>query len=292
GFMVDQRGIEAAEGFLHLFEGWVIFGACVAILFLMAIAMQRLSPNPKPLADTIDLEFDGLGAQAARVTTHVPSAALIAGALMTTAVSTAWVAAPQPETVRLERSPFAVFPRTLGDWSGNNAYLEPDIEAVLGADDYYSAFYHRDGDETGVDLFIAYYHKLTEGEGIHSPEVCIPTAGWEIAGMEVEVVEIPGSGWPPFPVNRAIIEKGLNQQLVYFWFEQRGRRLTNDYAAKAYTILDSLSMGRTDGALVRVITPILEGEGEASAEARLQALLTDALPVLPQFIPDETAQIR
>ncbi|MEO1603608.1 MAG: exosortase C-terminal domain/associated protein EpsI, partial [Pseudomonadota bacterium] len=185
GFMVDQRGIEAAEGFLHLFEGWVIFGACVAILFLMAIAMQRLSPNPKPLADTIDLEFDGLGAQAARVTTHVPSAALIAGALMTTAVSTAWVAAPQPETVRLERSPFAVFPRTLGDWSGNNAYLEPDIEAVLGADDYYSAFYHRDGDETGVDLFIAYYHKLTEGEGIHSPEVCIPTAGWEIAGMEV-----------------------------------------------------------------------------------------------------------
>ena len=60
GVLVNSYGIEHAEGFLHFFEGWVIFVACIGILFLMAIALQRLTPNPKPLAETIDLDFDGL----------------------------------------------------------------------------------------------------------------------------------------------------------------------------------------------------------------------------------------
>ena len=70
GILVNSYGIEHAEGFLHFFEGWVIFGACVGILFLMAIALQRLTPNPKPLADTIDLDFTALPRRRARMPRH------------------------------------------------------------------------------------------------------------------------------------------------------------------------------------------------------------------------------
>lgn len=292
GFMVDRQGIEAAEGFLHLFEGWVIFGCCVFMLFLLAIIMQRFSPNPKPLADTIDLDFDGLGQQAMRVGTHVVSAALIAATVMTFTVSAAWTFYPRPERVEVLRDPFALFPRNLGEWQGTTSRLDPDIETVLGADDYYSAFYKKPGEKLGVDFFSAYYHKLTEGQGIHSPEVCIPTAGWEMAKLKSTEIFIEGSGWPRFPVNRAIIEKGLSQQLVYFWFEQRGRRLTNDYAAKAYTVWDSLAKGRTDGALVRVITPIAPGEKIETSEARLQNFLKEALPKLGDYIPGDNLALR
>jgi EpsI family protein len=82
-----------------------------------------------------------------------------------------------------------------------------------------------------------------------------------------------------------VIQQGLNKQLVYYWFENRGRRLTNDFVAKFYTVADSMTMGRTDGALVRVITPI-GPEGEAAAEARLQRFLTDAIDRLPRFVPE------
>lgn len=285
GFMVDQRGIEAAEGFLHLFEGWVIFLSCVFLLFVLAIIMQRLSPNPKPLADTIDIEFNGLGHQAGRISTHVVSAALIAATLLTASVSAAWVFVPRAERVEVSRDPFVLFPVNLNEWEGQINRLEPDIEAVLGADDYYSAYYQKPDAPAGVDFFSAYYHKLTEGQGIHSPEVCIPTAGWEMAKIEQKEINIERSGWAPFSVNRAVIEKGLSQQLVYFWFEQRGRRLTNDYVAKAYTVLDGVTKGRTDGALVRVITPILSGEKMETTDARLQDFLNEALPELGRYIP-------
>jgi EpsI family protein len=93
------------------------------------------------------------------------------------------------------------------------------------------------------------------------------------------------------PVNRAVIQKGLERQLVYYWFDQAGRRLASDYAAKVWLVWDAYDRGRTDGALVRLITPITQGEDDAAADARLQSLMGDILPELPQFIsaaPDKT----
>ncbi len=86
------------------------------------------------------------------------------------------------------------------------------------------------------------------------------------------------------PVNRAIIQKGLSRQLVYYWFDQAGRRLASDYAAKFALIFDALDTGRTDGALVRFITPINAGEPIETADARLLAMIGETMPVLPQFI--------
>jgi exosortase D (VPLPA-CTERM-specific) len=284
GVLVNSYGIGQAEGFLHFFEGWVIFGACVAILFGMAIVLQWLTPQPKPLSETIDLDIDGLGAQFARLGHIAPSRGLMTAALVSLAVVAAFVLAPAPARVEVERDPFLLFPRDLGGWSGIPEPLTPDIEAVLGADDYINATYAAPGESGFVNLFAAFYDKQTEGDGIHSPEVCLPVGGWEVFSIDQVAVSMPGTVYGDFQVNRAVIQKGLSRQLVYYWFEQRGKRMTSDYLAKGSVVWDSLTMGRTDGALIRFVTAI-DGT-EAEADARMQRFMALALDRLPRFVPE------
>lgn len=290
GVLVDRYGIAQAEGFLHFFEGWVIFLACIGILFLMAIALQRLTPDPRPLSEAIDLDTGGLAPILGRVAAIRPSRALAAAAALTLAASGAWVAAQTArEAVAVDREPFALFPRRVEGWAGSTARLEPEVEAVLGASDYLNTTYTPVGAGAGagsyVNLFVAFYDRQTEGSGIHSPEVCLPVGGWEIFSLEPYPVDLASTPYGRFEVNRAVIQKGLSQQLVYYWFEQRGQRMTNDFAAKMAVLWDGLTEGRTDGALVRVVTPIVPGEAPGAADARLQAFLTEALPPLPRFVP-------
>jgi EpsI family protein len=187
--------------------------------------------------------------------------------------------------VEVAREPLGIFPRQLGDWSGTTGMLDPDIERILAADDYLAAYFRSPAATEGVDFFVAYYHSQTDGTGIHSPEVCLPAGGWEIFSLNRTEIDLPETRFGTFPLNRAVIQKGLEQQLVYYWFEGRGRRLTNDFVAKFHTVADGATIGRSDGALVRVITPI-GADGEAAADARLQTFLAEALDHLPRFVPE------
>jgi len=285
GVLVNSYGIEHAEGFLHYFEGWVIFGACIAILFLMAVALQRLTTDPKPLSEAIDLDTTGFGAIAARLTGIRASRGLMAGAILTLAVSAGWAMQQSNESAPLDRDPFALYPRQLGEWSGTFSMLDPQIERVLGATDYLAASYRNPAEPEPVELFMAFYDKQTEGDGLHSPEVCLPAGGWEIFSFETVPVDMSGTGYGTFDVNRAVIQKGLSEQLVYYWFEQRGKRMTNDFKAKMSVVYDSLTIDRTDGAIVRYITPIRQNEPEGAADERLQRLMWESLPKLPRFVP-------
>lgn len=286
GLLVDRYGVGQAEGFLHVFEGWVVFLSCLGVLVLLAKAMQRLVGDRRPLAAALDVDFSGLGAQLGRLRTLPASPALRATALLTLALALAWSLAPAREVAPPPRTAFAAFPLDLatpeGDWQGTPALLKPAIERILGADDYLSALYVNPAEAAPVDLFLSFYARQTAGNAVHSPEVCLPGAGWEIASLAVTPVEVAGQS---FAVNRAVIQKGAERQLVWYWFEGRGRRLTGDFAAKGFTLLDSLREGRSDGGLVRLITPIGEG-GQAAADARIARFLAAALPEFPRFIPD------
>ena len=288
GVLVDRYGIGQAEGFLHFFEGWVIFGACIVILFAMAVALQRLTPNPLPLGEAIDLDTGGLLPIMGRVTRVAASAALLLGAALTASASAAWVAADRLHDVpRIEREPFALFPSRIGDWIGAQTALDPEIEGVLDATDYLNATYQDIGGGAAayVNMFVAFYANQTEGSGIHSPEVCLPVGGWEVFSLEPYPVDMTEVGYGRFDVNRAVIQKGLSKQVVYYWFEQRGQRLTGDIAAKFSVVRDGILEGRTDGALVRFVTPLASGETEAAADARLQSFMRQALTKLPRFVP-------
>jgi exosortase D (VPLPA-CTERM-specific) len=292
GIIVDSHGIEHAEGFMHFFEGWVVFIICILLMMGLARLLQRLSRDRRSLAEVLDLDTTGLWNELARVR-HIRASSQWIGLSLIFALGAGAVAVLSSQTDgRVVREPFLLFPREVGGWQGvMNPDLSRDIADVLGADDYLSMNFSSLAHAAPTDLFIAWYEDQSQG-GIHSPEVCIPAGGWEMSAIETSeiTVNVRGQGLR-VPVNRAVIQKGLERQLVYYWFDQAGRRLASDYAAKVWLVWDAYDRGRTDGALVRLITPITQGEDDAAADARLQSLMGDILPELPQFIsaaPDKT----
>jgi len=285
GVLVSHYGIGQAEGFLHAFEGWIIFIACVIVLFIEAWLLQRLAAHPRPVRDIIDIDFDGILGPISKMGKLTASPALIASALTIFAAGAAWQLSAERSSVAVQRLDFNAFPTNIAGWRGTPANLEPDIERVLAADDYLLADYVRDSRTPGVNLFVSFYYTTTQGSGVHSPEVCIPSGGWEVSRWTQIPLSLGSTGSQSFSVNRAIIQKGTDRQLVYYWFDQRGHRLTNDYLAKLYTVWDSLISGRSDGALVRVVTPIAPGESDQLADLRLTEFLKSVLTVLPSYVP-------
>ncbi|MFV2001971.1 MAG: exosortase C-terminal domain/associated protein EpsI, partial [Paracoccaceae bacterium] len=285
GVLVDSYGIEQAEGFLHIFQGWVIFVFAVVLLFLLAVVLQRLSRDPKPLSETIDLDFEQFGSIMARTFRIKATAGLIGAAVLTLGVSTALVLAPDPQRIFVERNPFVLFPLNINGWNGSTAKLDDGVATILAADDYLNATFSSQSEEQYVNLFIAFYKDQTNGSGIHSPEVCLPVGGWEIFSFDTYNVDMSDTVYGQFDLNRAIIQKGTSQQLVYYWFEQQGKRVTGDVTAKMRVLINSVGGGRSDGALIRFVTPIKVTESVADADARILRFMRDSLPRIPRFVP-------
>lgn len=287
GVIVQYYGLDWLEGFSHFFEGWVIFIACILILFGLAWIMLFFQPRRMGLAEALDLDTDGLMEQLGRLRLTRASASMITAAILMLGVSLAWAALPERDTVAIQRDGFSLFPRQLGDWRQDGAprTLEASVARTLGADDYRAVQYVRRDDAVPVEFFSAWYADQTGGNSIHSPEVCLPGGGWEIAWLKR--VDMSGPlGWPePFMANRAIIQKGEVRMMVLYWFEQRGRKIAWDVAAKYYVMVDSIRTGRTDGAIVRMTTQIMPDESDADAEKRLIGITREALVYLPRFIP-------
>ncbi|MEM9735147.1 MAG: VPLPA-CTERM-specific exosortase XrtD [Pseudomonadota bacterium] len=285
GVMVNYYGIEHAEGFMHLFEGWVVFLLCILAMIGLSKLMQMVGRDHRSLAEALDVDTDGIGTQLARVGDVRASGAMIGGAL---AIGMGAVLATtlQPSAgERIIREPLLLFPMKLGEWSSYaRNTLDDHVAGVLAADDYLSAYFHSKEHDAPVDLFIAFYEDQSNG-GIHSPEACIPAGGWEMSDIQhTEVTVETVNGPETVPVNRAVIQNGVQKALVYYWFDQGGTRLTSTYAAKFYQLQQAYETGRTDGALVRFITPLEHGEPEEAGDARLQSMVAETLPLLPQYI--------
>ena len=288
GVLADRYGVEWLEGFTHFFEGWVIFLACILLLFLLAWVLLFFQPKKMGLAEALDLNTEGLGTQAARLRLTRASAAMITSAVVMLAVAVSWQSfAPTAGKVAVERSAFSAFPRQLGEWRQEGAAerLDAGITAVLGADDYHSVNFTKAGAAAPVSLFMAWYADQSKG-GVHSPEICLPGSGWEIAWLERSDMTQVMKWDTAFDINRAIIQKGETRMMVYYWFEQKGRKIAWDFAAKYWLMVDGIKTGRTDGALVRLTTPIRRGETDAAAEARLLEMLQGVMQPLPRFIPN------
>lgn len=209
GVIVNVLGLDYLEGFSHFFEGWVIFLVCILILFFLAWVLAKSRRDKVGLIEALDLDTDGLVTQAARLRLIRPSGALIAGAVLVTGLAIAWEATPEREFLQVERDPLVFFPTQIGEWNASQPVtLEADVERVLAADDYLSVALYSPEHAASVDRFIAWYKDQSSG-GVHSPEVCIPGAGWEIA--KLESIDAPtGTGAAvkeQGTLNRAIIQK-------------------------------------------------------------------------------------
>lgn len=286
GVIVQYYGIDWLEGFTHFFEGWVIFLSCILILFALARTMLFFNRKKLGLAEALDLEIHGLVTQASRIQFVKASGALILASNLTLVASLGWQLVPEHDNSVVARSSFDSFPKRIGHWQqvGSRKVLSSAIAKVLGADDYHSVTFYKNDVAAPVEFFSAWYFDQSRG-GIHSPEICLPGNGWEIAWLEQTELSSEFGWETPFWINRAIIQKGETRMMVYYWFDQKGRKIAWDVAAKYWLLIDAVRTGRTDGALVRLTTPILTNETDEEAEARLLDVLHATKPALKRFIP-------
>ena len=137
-----------------------------------------------------------------------------------------------------------------------------------------------------VNLYIAYYDEQQAGESAHSPRACIPGGGWKIQTLEEVNLEGVLYHGRSLKVNRLLIKQGDYSQLVYYWFNQRGRNMANEYLVKWYLFWDALNQHRTDGALIRLTTFLPPGQDIELADMRLKKFAAELVKHIDDYIPD------
>lgn len=293
GVMVEYWGIAMAEGFLHEFQGWAVFMVTAAIMMLEIVVLSRLGRNGKSwresfgsLRDPVPINIGGVGAASASTPASIPRPILGALLLLVAAAPAAWAFSAQTELTP-SRATFAEFPQQIGNWQGRRSPIEQVYLDVLMLDDYIMADYTQSGAaaQGAVNFYVAWYDSQRAGQSAHSPRSCLPGGGWDIRTIEqIDVASARVAG-QTLRVNRVLIENGANKQLVYYWFQQRGRIVTNEYLVKWYLFRDSLTRHRTDGALVRLMIAVPEGKSLEQAEMELQKFAGDVMPPLESHVP-------
>jgi exosortase D (VPLPA-CTERM-specific) len=285
GVTVEYWGVKMAEGVLHDFEGWVVFMASLLVLLGTALLLTRLRGVKGGLRDV--LVFDG-GAPAppAKATKlvqrHLPRPFVVAAALGATCAIMGF-AMPERSEAQPTRADFTSFPTDVDGWHGRRTTMEKVYLDALQLDDYLLADYARASTRVPVNLYVAWYDSQRNGRAAHSPRACLPGGGWVIKSLDQRVLTVDGK---PLRANRAVIELGRERQVVYYWFQQRGRDITNEYLAKWYIFWDALTRNRTDGALVRLAAPVPAGMDEARADSIVAQFAAAALPSLKSYIPE------
>lgn len=289
GVTVEHFGIAAAEGILHDFEGWIVFMGCIAVLLFEIWIFYMFSKRQAAFSSLFDLDF-GAGESVAPkqnrdIRNQLSAPSWLALVLLVAAIPFFHQLADRESFVP-ERVGYNEFPLRVNQWVGLEKSLDDDVLRILKLTDYYVANYKHPDHKYAVNFYSAWYAEQKKGERIHSPKTCLPGGGWEMEVFEeTEIEEITAFG-RPLKVNRVEMRMGEVQQLVYYWFQGRGRIITNEYLAKWYIFWDSVTQNRTDGGLMRLVTFVPEGTDIADADARLVEFLKDSFDTFPNHVPN------
>jgi exosortase D (VPLPA-CTERM-specific) len=291
GVLYRFWGAKVAEGFFHDFSGWLIFMFGLAILLGELWLLNRLSApaflpkepvrdavrEPLPNLDMTAKElFGGFGMRPGMPQSLAAAALLLATLLLFRGIDFR-------EKVPVSK-PLSLFPLEMGEWRGIPYPLEPGLLEALNLSDHLSVAF-QDPQGRGIDAYVAYNDSQSKGKSSHSPDSCLPGSGWVFRESGMAGIDYDAGGPRTIRVKRAVMEKDGARQIAYYWFPQRGRILTNMYQLKAYAFWDALTRQRTDGALVRLITPVYDSERIGDAEERLRRFARRFVPVLEEFLP-------
>lgn len=283
GFLAHHFGSEMAQGFYHSFAGWIVFVVAFAMLLGCGTLLGRFP--------------DGKAREAADAPVAPSSPARwpvpVALALMLATGAMLWSRGQAEATIA--RRPLAEVPLQLDGWSGRELPMDERVLDLLKLTDHAMRAYAPPASGAAgayegqlrqaaapVWLYVGYYGSQRTGATYHSPKNCLPGAGWTFKSSVTVEGALPGM--PQAAVNRVVIEKGFDKQLILYWYQDRGRTVASEYDAKAYLIWDAMTKNRTDGALVRVSTPVVGSEDDAYRHAL--AFLRAAWPPLREHLPD------
>jgi exosortase D (VPLPA-CTERM-specific) len=292
GMLVETYGQSAAEGFSHFFEGWVFFVASLGLLCAEMWVLARVgsAASRPPFAELIGHPSVELGRSVAMPAVRpreclASQAPLLAGGVMLLGAMLAAPTVAPREFPSPARQSLLEFPLQLGEWRGTFSAMERQYLDALQLDDYVLVDYVA-AEKAPVNVYVAFYESPKKGRSSHSPRQCIPGGGWEITSFEPMRLHEVSGGAGALEVNRVVIEKGRQKQIVYYWFKQRDRWMTSEYAVKFFLFWDSLTRHRADGALVRLVSGVNGGETETAVDARLQTVAGLVTPLLIRYVPD------
>ena len=214
-------------------------------------------------------------------------------------LATAFVLQSRGDTDRVPSSePLSHMPESFGTWTARDFPLDDATLEVLGKGDFLNRVYttprptdlaqnsplSRSAAQPPISLFIGYFATQRTGQTMHSPQHCLPGAGWTFDSQRyANIKDVNGKN---YKVGEYVISNGETKQFVIYWYQAHGRSVPNEYLAKLYMVTDAIRTNRTDGALVRVITPIMSDESLEAAEARATYFTQQMAPYLPRFIPN------
>jgi EpsI family protein len=187
--------------------------------------------------------------------------------------------------------PLSGLPTTIGTRTATEIPLNQETLDVLGKGDFLYRMYEGSPDapqtqdaSAPISLFIGYFATQRTGQSIHSPQNCLPGAGWTfLSSGQSEFTDRTGKS---YRVGDYLITDGKSSQEVLYWYQMHGRSIANDYKAKIYTLADSIEYGRTDAALVRIITGVQQGEEREQARSRALEFAKQITPLLPAYVPN------
>jgi exosortase D (VPLPA-CTERM-specific) len=285
GVTVENWGIQTAEGFLHEFQGWIVFMASAGLMLCEMAVLNRIGHERGTWRQLFGVEFPAPTPAEAPVRDRtLPRSFMVAVILLFVFGAMAGLLPRQAE-IHPQRVAFAEFPMSIDEWRGHRESLDGIYSDALQLDDYVLADYVNAAG-ADVNLYIAWYGSQRKGEAVHSPRSCLPGGGWQMREFAQRVLTTVVVDGRPLRVNRTLIELGNQRQLVYYWFQQRGRVITNEFAVKWYLFWDALTEHRTDGALVRVITPLPPTSSVEDADRRLTGLVSRIAADLPRYVPN------
>lgn len=268
-------GSGLAERFYHTVSGWLIFFIAFAFIFLVVWMLSRHSrdvdPKPDP-PNPIELS--------APCNTNLPNLAFYVTIpiLIGSMVVLNTLSHGEPVVIR---NSLTQFPLRIGNWSGSDTTIGESVLKVLRIKDYLSRIYLNNHSHNSLMLYIGYYPSQREGDTIHSPKNCLPGSGWEV--IHADFLTITRSG-EPIKINKYLVQKGTEQDLILYWYQSRGRVIASEYWSKIYLVVDAIGKNRTDGALVRISLPVIHSVDETTKQG--VDFIQSLLPVLSNFIPD------
>ncbi len=285
GILTYYYGRQATESAWHTVSGWLVYLVALLLLILTNLALQKALKVQSPKSEVQSLKSKVQSpkskVQSGKAGNLKPLYSLLAVLLVGGAFIN-WF--QQRGEAEITRKPLAEMPAKLGEWrqKGGEIRFDPQTESVLRTTDYTMREYISPDGGRIANLYVGYYASQRSGATYHSPQNCLPGAGWTM--NQPDSIEIKQSSGKTFTANKFIVENGVYKEVLIYWYQGRGRAEPSEYRDKINTVWDSVSRRRSDGAMVRVMTSVGGSETEATnAAIDLAARASDEISA---FVPD------
>jgi exosortase D (VPLPA-CTERM-specific) len=256
-------GREIATGTAHDVFGWITFFFGLVALIVVNEILRRLQHRIWGRA-SFSHELGSIAAST-KGTSNYQVLGIIA-VILVGGLFIHWL--DRRTEIPVDRIPLTQMPRKIGEWwmVGTDVRFNLATEDVLRATDYIMRDYYTVYGQK-ANLYIGYYDSQRTGATYHSPKNCLPGSGWQMTSGKTLTVQT-GAG-RSLEVKRYVVDRGDQRAMMVYWFQGRGRSTSSEYADKLYKIYDSIFMGRSDGAMVRILTPIYGGDEELATSVAM-----------------------